>query len=93
MFSRGNSKAEIALNFLPETGFPTVDIQLIRIERCNRHRSIGANDLIRRHIIRAQVEATFPCFSGFSQSIHRETQVRQYVVIDNIVKKDSIRIE
>lgn len=93
MFNRVLSEAEIALYFFPETGFPAVDIQLIRIECRNRHRRIGANDLVCGHIVRAQVETAFPCFPGFGQTINRETQVGQYVIIDDVVEKYGIRIE
>jgi hypothetical protein len=86
-------KAEVAFDLLPETGFPAVDIKLIRIERRDRHRRIRSNDLIGRNILRPQIELALFALTRICQSIDCQAQVRQDVVINNIVKEYGVRIE
>ncbi len=86
-------KAEIAPELFPEARFPAVYIQLVRVEYSDRHRCISSNDLIGRNIFRAQLKLASLAFAGFSQTIDREAQVRQDIVINDIVKEYRVRIE
>jgi hypothetical protein len=68
-----NLKAEVALDLLPETGFPAIDIKLIRIKRRDWHGRIRSNDLIGRNILRSQVQPALLLLTSFCQPINRQT--------------------
>ena len=86
-------EAEVAFDLLPETGFPTVDIKLIRIERRDRHCRICSNNVIGRDILRPQIEFAPLALTRLCQSIDRQTQVRQNIVINDVVKEYGVRVE
>jgi hypothetical protein len=88
-----NSKTEITLYLLPETRFPTVDIQLVRIKRCNRHRSVGSNDFVRRYIFWPQFKFASFAVARLCQPINGQAKVGKNVVINDIVKEYRVRIE
>ena len=66
---------------------------MIEIEACNRHRGIGSNDFVRRYVLRTQLQFALLAITRVIQTIDREAQIRQDFVIDNIIKKNSVRIE
>ena len=66
---------------------------MLRVERGNRHRRVGFEGIIRGNIFRPQFEPAFPAVAGVSKTINFETQVWQYLVVDDVVKKHGIRIE
>lgn len=85
-------ESDIAAKFAPEGGFPTVNFQVLRIERRIRQRRRRGWRVV-SGIFRAQLEILTRFFVGVSQAIDRQAQARQHIVVDNIVVEDGIGIE
>jgi hypothetical protein len=45
------------------------------------------------NVFRPQLQATFPAFPGCRQAIYRETQIGQYILVDDVIEKHGIRVE
>jgi len=86
-------KAQVTFDFFPEGRFPTVDFQYFGTEGRDGHGRIGLHRLIRGDIFRAEIKFAGPALSGLGQTVHSKRQVRQNLVIDDVFKKDGIRIE
>jgi hypothetical protein len=59
----------------------------------NRHSRIGTHGVVRCNIFRSQLKPAFPAFSRFGQTIDCQAQVRQDIVIHNVIKENCVRIE
>lgn len=90
---RDRLEAEIALDLLPQAGLPAVDVELIGIKGCDWHRRVRADYLIRRYIFRAQIKPPGFLLARVGKPINGKTQIRQYIVIDDIVQEHGVRIE
>lgn len=86
-------EAEVALYLFPQARLPTVYIELIGTEGGDRHGRIRRNGIIRSHVFRTQLE--FPLFAvaQIRQAVNGQIKIRQYIVVDDIVEKNGIRIE
>ena len=93
MRCEGCLKADDALYPSQEGRFPAIDFELFRIEFHGRKRRIGPNRLVRSSVFGPQFQAGFAAVGGVGKAIDREAQVGQHLVIDDIVKKDRIRVE
>ena len=87
------SETHITLNLLPERRLPPVHFELARFEYSHGHGGIGPDGLIRRCVFGTQLELAFLTFPSRGQSVHFKTQVRQDIVIDDVVEKHGIRVE
>jgi hypothetical protein len=85
--------ADVAFDLFPPARFPTVYIQLIEIQHGNGHSRIGTHGVVCCNIFRSQLKPAFPAFSRFGQTINRQAQIRQDIVIHNVVKENCVRIE
>jgi hypothetical protein len=66
---------------------------LVGIKRRNRHRGIGLDFVVGRDVFGAQLQVALLFFATGSEAIDSKAQVRQHLIIDNIVEKYGIRIE
>jgi len=86
-------KADDALHPAPEGRLPARDLELLGIELYDRQRGVRADLLIRGDVLRAQLKAMVLTFSRRRKAVDLEAQIRQHIVIDDVVKKYGIRIE
>ena len=86
-------EADISLQLAPEGGFPAIDFELLGIEACCGHRGICRNNVIGGGVLRAHFEPTLATIGPTGQTVDREAEVGQDLIIDDVVKKNSIRIE
>ncbi len=86
-------EAEVALYLLPQTRLPAVHIELIGTEGGDWHGRVRRNGIIRSHVFRTQLE--FPLFAvaRIRQAVNGQIRIRQYIVVDDVVEKNGIRIE
>ena len=92
MRCRVDLKADDPLHLAPEGRLPAVDLELLRIELHGRHRGVGAHLLV-RGILGSQFEPASPLVRSVGETIDSKAQVGKDLVIDDIVKKDGIRVE
>ena len=93
MRCEGDLKADDSLHLPPQRRLPAFHFELLGIELYGRQCRVGANLLIGSDILRPQLEPALPPLCAVGKAIDRETQVRQDLVIDDIVKKDGVRVE
>ena len=93
MRCQGDLKADDALHLAPEGRLPAIDLELLGIELYCGHGRIRADLLVRSGILWPQVEPAPLLVRSVGKAIDGKTQVRQNLVIDDIVKKDGIRVE
>jgi len=86
-------KADDALHPAPERRLPAIDFELFRIEFYGWQRRVGADLLVRGSILGPHLEPAPAAIGSVGQAIDRETQVRQDLVVDDIVEKYGIRVE
>ncbi len=89
----GFSEAQVASYFFPETGFPSVHIQLVGMKHCNRHGCIGTNGFVSGNILGPQLESAILVFKPGGQAVDSKAQIRQHLIINDILVEHSIRIE
>jgi len=87
------SKSDISLESLPPTRLPAIDIELIRVERCDRHGRVRSNGIIGGYVVRTQLEPAVTLVTELCQSVHRQVWIGQDVIIDNVVEKYGVWIE
>ena len=66
---------------------------MLGVELGDRHRCIRCRRVICRGIFRAQFQLAFLVLGRGRQTVDSQTQVRQYIVIDDVVQKDGVGIE
>ena len=93
MRCQGDLKADNALHLSPERRLPAIDLELLGIELHCRQSRVGADLLVRSDVIRPQFEPASLLVRPVGKAVDGETQVRQNLVVDDIVKKDGIRVE
>jgi hypothetical protein len=93
MRCRGDLKADDALHLSQERRLPAIDFELLRIELDGRQRRVGANRLVRGNVLGPQFQAGLAAVGTVGETVDREAQVGQHLVIDDIVEKDGIRVE
>ena len=93
MRCRGDLKADDAFHPSPEGRLPAIDLELLGVESYSRQRRVRADLLVRSDVLRAHIELAFPLVCAVGEAVDSKAQVRQHLVIDDIVKKDGIRIE
>ena len=93
MRCQGDLKADNALHLSPERRLPAIDLELLGIELYCWHGRVRADRLVRGGILRPQIEPASLLVRPVGKAVDGETQVRQNLVVDDIVKKHGIRIE
>lgn len=87
-----SSKTEIGTYFSPQAGFPSIDFEVFRVQPCDWHgrrrQVCFVGGIFGPHIKRA-----FATFAVCIQAVNRQTKKRQYVVVDDVIEKNGIRIE
>ena len=86
-------KADVLLDLAPERRLPTVHLELLGIELGGGQCGIGRDRVVGRSVFRAQLEFALALVRAVGQTIDREAQVGQYVVVDDVVQEYGIRIE
>jgi hypothetical protein len=89
----GCLKADEALHPSQEGRFPAIDFELFRIEFHGRKRRIGANRLVRSNVFGPQFQDAPAAVGTVGKTIDRQAQVRQHLVVDDIVQEHGIRVE
>ena len=93
MRCQGDLKADNALRFAPERRLPAIDLELLGIKFHCRQRRVGADSLVFGNILGPQLESPSFLVCSIGEAVDSKTQVRQDLVIDDVVKKDGVRIE
>ena len=93
MRCQGDLKAEDSLHLAPKRRLPAFHFELLGVELYCRQRRVGANLLVCGNILRPQLEPALPPLRCVRETIDRQAEIRQDLVIDDIVKKDGIRVE
>jgi len=93
MRCQGDLKADDSLHLAPKRRLPAFHFELLGVELYCRQRRVGANLLVCGNILRPQLEPALPPLRCVRETIDRQAEVRQDLVIDDIVKKDGIRVE
>jgi hypothetical protein len=93
MRCQGDLKADDSLHLAPKRRLPAFHFELLGVELYCRQRRVGANLLVCGSIIRPQLEPALPSLRCVRETIDRQAEVRQDLVIDDIVKKNGIRVE
>jgi hypothetical protein len=83
MRCRDNLKADDTFHPAPERRLPAID----------RQRRVRADPLVCGNILGPQLESPSFLICSIGEAVDSETQVRQDLVIDDVVKKDGVRIE
>ena len=86
-------KADDALHSPQERRLPAIDFELLRVEFHGRQRGVRAQRLVRRSVLRPQFQAAPAAVGTVGQSVDREAQVGQNLVIDDVVQEYGIRVE
>ena len=89
----GDLKADDSLHLPPKRRLPAFHFELLGVEFYGRQRRVGADLLVCGSILRAQLELALSSLRSIGETVDRQAQVRQDLVIDDIVKKDGIRVE
>ena len=89
----GDLKADDALHSAPQRGLPAVDFELLGIELDGRHGRIGAYLLVRGDILGPQLQPSSAFVGTVGKPVDREAQIGQYLVIDDVVQENGIRVE
>lgn len=87
------SEAEISADFAPDRNVPLIDIELLGTQAGNRHGRIRADDLVRGRVFRPQFELALLFLRGSRQAIDSQAQIRQYLIVDDVVEEYGIRVE
>ena len=86
-------KADDSLHLAPKRRLPAFHFELLGIELYSGQRRVGANLLVCGSVLRPQLELALPALRAIGKTVDRQAQVRQNLVIDDIVEKDGIRVE
>ncbi len=93
MRCRDNLKADDTFHPAPERRLPAIDLKLLGIKFHCRQRRVGADSLVFGNILGPQLESPSFLVCSIGEAVDSKTQVRQDLVIDDVVKKDGVRIE
>jgi hypothetical protein len=66
---------------------------LLGTEQCDRHGGIGLDCVVRGNVFGAQLQSTFLAVFGLGQTINLKIQIRQHIVVDDVLEKYGVRIE
>ena len=86
-------KADNALHPAPERRLPALDLELLRVELNGRQGGVGADLLVGRGIFGPQLEPALAAVCTVGEAVDREAEVRQDLVIDDIVQEYGVRVE
>ncbi len=87
-------ESDIALDPFPQGRFPSVHFKYIRVERRDGHGCVRINGFVcRRNVFRSKIQFAGFSIAGLGQAVHGETQVRQYLIVNDIVEKNGVRVE
>ena len=86
-------ETQIALHLLPERGLPPIHFKLAWLEYSHGHGGIGSDRLVRCSVFGTQLELPLLTFACRRKAVYFKTKVRKDIVIDDVVKKNGIRIE
>ncbi len=86
-------KADDALHPAPERGLPAIDFELFGIEFYGRQRCVGADRFVFGSILGPQLEPASAAIGAVGKAVDREAEVRQDLVVDDVVEKNGIRVE
>jgi hypothetical protein len=86
-------KADHALDLAPERRLPTVHFELFGIELRGGQRRIRTGLVVGCGVFRTHLQLALALVGAISEAVDGEAQVRQNLVIDDIVEKNGIRVE
>ena len=66
---------------------------MLGVELGNWHSGISFVGVICSHVFRPHLQLTCLTIGRVGKTVDFETEVRQYLVVDNIVQKNGIRVE
>ena len=89
----GCLKADDALYFPQDRGLPAVHLELLGIELDGGQRGVRGDLLIRGDVLRPQLQPALPALRPVGQAVDGEAQVRQDLVVDDVVEKYGVRVE
>jgi hypothetical protein len=90
---QGGLETNITLELAPERGLPAVNFELLGIELRGRHRRIGRYRFVRGALMGSYLEPALAAVGAIGEPVDGQTQVREDLVIDDIVEEYGIRIE
>ncbi len=86
-------ETQVAFDLLPQRRFPAINFEYVRIQYCNWHRCVGLDHFVRCYVLRTYIKLAGPAFFGLSKTVDSETQVWQYLVINDVVEKHGVGVE
>ena len=86
-------KADNALHPAPERRLPALDLELLRVELYGRQGGVRADLLVGHGILGPQFESAFAPVCTIGETVDREAEVGQNLVIDDVVQEYGIRVE
>ena len=85
-------ESQVSFDLSPKGGFPAVDFKMFRIEDGNRHRC-GRLYCFVFLVVRTKFKFRAILVTWISESINRQTEVGEHVIVNNVFEEDGIRIE
>jgi len=86
-------ETEVTLDLLPQRRFPAINFEYVRVQCCYWHRRVGFDDFVRCYVLRTYIKFAGPALFGLSKTVNSETQVWQYLVINDVVEKYGVGVE
>ena len=86
-------KADNASDLTPERGLPSVHFKLLGVELGRWQCGVGLHCVVGRNVFGTKFQLALALVATVGQAVYRETQVRQYVIVDDVVEEDRIRVE
>lgn len=87
------SESDISPEFLPPARFPSIHVEMLRIERGNGHGCIRLNGLVGSDVFRTQLKPAVFAVTRRRQTFDGQARVRQYLIVDDVIEKHCFRIE
>ena len=87
------SEPQVAPDLSPQGRLPAIDFERLRTERGIGYRRIGLPYVVGGQVLRPEIESALFTLPARRQSVDRQTQIGQHVVVDNVVEEHGIRIE
>ena len=89
-----NLAAKIPFYLFPPGRFPAVNFdEIIGIEGRDRHGCVRRGFLVCSKVFRPQLKLSFFPVPGFCQAVYGKTQIRQHLIVDDVIEKHSIGVK
>ena len=89
----GYLKADVTPEFFPKRGFPSVHFQLLGIELGRRKRRVRGYRFVCRCVFGTEFQRALLLVAAVGEAIDRKAQIGQYLVIDDVIQENRIRVE